>query len=153
MAPFRRPDRNLIFLPITNPHNNMNLFTVPQPAPIPYPQTVATAILANLNLTLQARVVNHVENYRAFWCDPLVTPDELLVAIGDDNARLFLAASRENLRHIAGLAELAGRTLNDLIPPAFYEPRRAFVEVEGQPLSITPPADGFDAWGNAIVPN
>ena len=128
----------------------MDLITLPQPAPVPQAQTAATAILSNLNNTLRRRVADHIEGFHRFWDDPAATPDEIITAMGDTNAKLLLATSRENLRHLGTLAALVGKTLNDVLPPECYEPRRAFVEAEGQPLSLAAPAEGFDAWGNAV---
>jgi|GEM_PF-5226296 len=128
----------------------MDLFTLPQPTPVPHAQTAATTILANLNDMLRRRVADHIEGYHRFWDDPAATPDEIITALGDANAKLLLATSRANLAHLTALAALVGKTLNDVIPPAFYEPRRAFVEAEGQPLSLAAPAAGLDAWGKPM---
>jgi len=120
----------------------MDLFIIPPPTPVPYAQTAATTILANLNDMLRRRVADHAEGFHRFWDDPAVTPDALITTLGDANAKLLLATSRENLRHLSALAALVGKTLNDVLPPTLYEPRRAFIEVEGQPLTLAAPAAG-----------
>lgn len=115
----------------------------------PPAQAVANAAFEDVNSMLQRRANEHIAGYKQFWGSS-ATPDAIITAMGDASAKLYLAASRENLRHLGALAALVGKTLNDVVPPQFYEPRRAFVEVDGQPLSLAAPAAGYDAWGNPI---
>jgi hypothetical protein len=64
----------------------------------------------------------------------------------------MLATASENLTGFARLATLAGKTLNDVIAPTDYMPRRQFlVDAETGAVTLAPPADGFDAWGRPIV--
>jgi hypothetical protein len=129
----------------------MNLFNLPDPPELPRDQLIAERLLARLNAEIGRRSEQHASDFHAFWDDSICTPDEILEAMGDA-APLMLATASENLTGFARLAALVGKTLNDVISPADYMPRRQFiVDEETGAVTLAPPADGFDAWGRPIV--
>jgi hypothetical protein len=129
----------------------MNLFELPQPPEAPRPERVAERLLARLNAEIGRRSEQHASDFHAFWDDPICTPDEILAAMGDA-APIMLATASENLEGFTRLAALVGKTLNDVIAPADYMPRRQFiVDEQTGAVTLAPPADGFDAWGRPIV--
>jgi hypothetical protein len=102
-------------------------------------------------------VNDHKVFFRALWKQQPTTPDAILEAMGP-HAPVLLAAAIENLEHIGRLATAVGKTLHDFISPGDYQPPRLFSADEDGNLVITevggitlePPAEGFDAWGDAI---
>lgn len=123
------------------------LIILPTPEVRPQAEIEAGQMLHALNATLAQRVHDHKVFYRKFW-KSTVTPDALLVAMGA-YAGVLLGAAGENLEHISRLAAIVGKTLHDFIAPEDYEPPRAFVVTDGV-VTLAPPADGYDAWGNLI---
>lgn len=108
----------------------------------------AEAIIDRVNSEMDGRVKSHITEFRAFWARG-ETPDARLVAMGT-RAGLYLALASENLAHIARIAGLLGKTLDDFIGPDLYVPPRGFVIAEDGSATLEPPAEGFDAWGDAI---
>lgn len=124
------------------------LIKLPQNEQKPVVEKLAEHMLHTLNATLAERVHDHKKFYAKFW-RASETPDALLVATGA-NAGILLAAAQENLEHISRLAAIVGHTLHDYILAEEYEPKRAFIVTNGV-VTLAEPAEGFDAWGNAIV--
>jgi len=124
------------------------LIKLPEGEQKPEAQKLADHMLHTLNATLAERVHDHKRFYAKFW-RASETPDNLLVAMGV-NAGVLLTAAQENLEHISRLAAIVGDTLHDYILPVEYEPKRAFIVTDGV-VTLAKPAEGFDAWGNAIV--
>ena len=128
----------------------MNIFTILPPPALPRAEAIAKSLLDRLNRELARRANQHAVDFDAFWNDPVCTPDEILAAMSSD-APLMLATASENLQGFARLAALAGRSLNDVIDPINYMPRRQFlVDEVTSAVTLAPPADGFDAWGRPI---
>jgi len=115
----------------------MNLFHIPQPAPKPAAQLIAENELAAANCELIRRVEYHRNRFTAFWSNPKATPDVLLEQMGG-NAQLYLALAQESAESIARIAALLGMTLDDVLPPQFYAPQRAFVVGENGTLTLEP---------------
>ena len=110
------------------------LIPLPEPEPLPAAQAIAQSELARVNQLLSDRTSAHKERFAAFWDNSQATPDEILAAMGT-NAVLWLQAASESAGHIARLAAIVGKTLDDFLSPEFYVPRRAFVI--GQDGSVT----------------
>ena len=127
----------------------MQLIPQTTPETIPPAQQIAERMIHHINAELAHRVDFHAKGFRAFWDSP-ETPDAILAAMGQA-APLVLGASRENLRNIGTLAAMVGKTLDDFISPADYEPRREFVVAQDGTITLAPPAEGFDAWGRKII--
>lgn len=124
------------------------IIPLPDPLPPTPAQRSALSILAQVNSAAGQAVERHQRLYSAFW-DAEATPDEILAEMGT-NAATMLAAAAESARHLSSLAAIAGLSVDDLISPAFVEPRRAFqVNADGT-ATLAPPADGHDAWGRPL---
>lgn len=126
----------------------MNLVEITPPPYRPAAEIIAEELLAGMNAKLALRIQDHISGFRAFWDSP-ETPDAICNALGT-NGKIFIESSKESLRHIAALAAMAGKTLDDAISQDFYAPRRGIVIAENGTITLAPPADGFDAWGRAI---
>lgn len=124
------------------------IIQLPDPLPPTPAQRSALSILAQVNSAAGQAVERHQRLYRAFW-DAEATPDEILAEMGKHGATM-LAAAAESARHLSSLASIAGLKLEDLISPAFIEPRRAFIVAADGTATLAPPADGHDAWGKPI---
>jgi hypothetical protein len=124
------------------------IIPLPDPLPPTPAQRSALSILAQVNSAAGQAVERHQKLYTAFW-DAEAAPDEILAEMGK-HAATMLAAAAESARHLSSLAAIAGLKLDDIISPAFIEPRRAFqVNADGT-ATLAPPADGHDAWGKPI---
>lgn len=109
---------------------------------------IAESEIKRINDLLNDRVATHRERYLAFWENPSATPDEILAALGAQ-AQLWLGAATESIAHLARLAALAGRTLDDLMAPEYYVPRRGFIlgpdgSATLEPAPIAEPAPAPD---------
>jgi len=129
----------------------MSLITITESPPKPEAQRIADMLLHKVNASLAERVHEHCANYSAFW-DSKETPDAIIEAMGM-NAELFLMSAKENIEHIGRLAALVDKQVTDFIAPENFLPRRAFIIADDGSASLAPPADGFDAHGNAIIAN
>lgn len=128
----------------------MNLVNIPETPPKPPAQIRAEQLLANLNASLAQRIHDHQLNFRIFWeSGDGESPDEIAAALGT-NGTIFLDAAAENLRHLSALAQRVGKTLNDFLPPQSYLPRREIVANDDGTLTLLPPPEGYDAWGQPI---
>lgn len=127
----------------------MNLFTPTPPPSIPAAQAIAADILASSNEEMQHRISNHRLGFDKFWKSQPVTPDDILAALSYEDALKMLQASRLNLENLAALASLNGLTLIEVFPPEGWNPPREFVVTDTR-ITLGPPAEGFDAWGELI---
>jgi hypothetical protein len=127
----------------------MELFQPPPPPAERSARTVKRLLISTINAELVRRVHTHIDGVRLFWKSEC-TPDELVEELGTD-AGPIVEASRANLRNLSDLAELVGLTLNNLMHPEDYlPPREITVNADGT-VTLAPPAEGFDAWGNPIL--
>jgi hypothetical protein len=127
----------------------MELIPTAPPVVIPLATQVAEGMIHDFNADLAERIHRHRAGFSKFWDNPLVTPDEILVGWGPRAVYMLMAAS-ESLQHIGRLAGIIGKTLDDFIAMEHYEPRRQFIPAQDGTVTLAPPADGFDAWGNPI---
>lgn len=126
----------------------MSLFQTTPPASRPAIEIEVEDFLATTESMLARRVEDHKTLYHRFWDSPH-TPDALLAEMGA-NALPMLLAARENLESIERLAILGGEVLTDYIPASSCEPRRDFLVAENGTVTLSPPAEGFDAWGDPV---
>jgi hypothetical protein len=129
----------------------MSLIPITTTPPKPEAQRIADLLLHKVNASLTERLHEHRVNYSTFW-DSGESPDAILEAMGS-NAYLFLMSAGENIDHIGRLAALVGKQVTDFIAPEMFIPRRAFIIAQDGSATLAPPADGFDAHGNAITEN
>lgn len=129
----------------------MNLFEIPIPPAPSVAENTAANLLLGLNQNLAERILQHRNMFSAFWCNPEATPDDILAAlVARGSAGILLASASENIDHIGRLAALVGKKVTDFIPEDQWLPRRAFLPGPGGGFTLAPPAEGFDAWGNAL---
>lgn len=100
-----------------------DLFPFPEPTPPPKEVQVANGLLLAMNQELQRRVQIHAQNFQYLWNrgEGEPTADQIVSAMGT-NAGLFFALSRLSAEQIATAAQLVGKTLDDFLSPADYEP-------------------------------
>lgn len=125
-----------------------DLITIEQDPPQPIADRIAKSELAHINSELSRRVQFHETHFDTFWGSEC-TPDQILASMGT-KAAFWLDCAGENVAHVARLAARAGKELTDFLPLGKWQPRRAFVVAEDGTVTLAPPADGFDAWGNPI---
>lgn len=118
-------------------------------------RATAKALIHNANAEFWRRIHNHQRDWSVFWNSP-VTPDEILAEMGT-KGKQFVAGSRKSLGDIFGLValiepdtELFPAKLEELFPQATWYPRRELIEHEDGTVTLAPPAEGHDAWGNPI---
>lgn len=120
--------------------------------PLPEPpaiQVFAINELAHVNSALQRRIDEHKTRFNSFWRTYTYTPDVILVNYGT-NAVIWLQAAAESVNHINRLATIVGKTINDYLDVADYVPPRAFIVSETGVVTLSAPAEGYDAWGRLI---
>jgi hypothetical protein len=126
----------------------MNLIETTTDPVKPDSEIIAAKMSHHVNAVLAQRVFDHQSGFRLFW-ESSETPDAILAALGV-NAQLVLAAAGENVNHLTRLAAFAGKQLSDFLSDSEWIPPREFVPGLNGTMTLTPPAEGFDAWGNAI---
>lgn len=114
----------------------MNLLEIPTTPPKPDAQIVAESMVANINASLAQRIHDHKLNYFLFW-ESMSSPEEILDQLGT-NAAVVLGAASENVQHIARLASLIGRDLDEFLPPDCYTPRREITINQDGSASLAP---------------
>jgi hypothetical protein len=120
--------------------------------PLPEPpaiQVFAINELAHVNSALQRRIDEHKTRFTSFWRTYTYTPDDILVNYGT-NAVIWLQAASESVNHIDRLANIVGKTINDYLDAADYVPPRAFIVSGTGVVTLSAPAEGYDAWGRLI---
>ena len=138
----------------------MQFPTITPPTPAPLIEQIAENLFAHLSPEVERRKAIHRALYNGFWNSP-ETPDAILaemsahiVILTDDTtttrAMLMLQMAGENVESMARIAAFIGCELSDLLPDAEWMPRRAFVVHEDATVTLAPPAEGHDAWGNPI---
>lgn len=103
----------------------MSLFSITPPPEIPVAERVAHDLLLQTEASRRERIAAHMAQFTAFWHGP-ESPAAILAAMGT-NARAWLAAAAESAGHIARLAAIEGKQLDDVLPAEFYVPLREFV--------------------------
>lgn len=114
----------------------MDLIEITRTEPTPA-EIRAENLLLSVNAELASRVEAHKRAFSDFWDAEDTTPDEILAAMGP-HAQLWLAAATESASHIARLAAIVGKTLDDFLLAEFYAPRRVFVMGSNGTISLEP---------------
>lgn len=127
----------------------MNLIDIaPYPAP-PALEAHTKNELGHVNSSLARRVEEHVARFAAFWRDYRFTPDQILEQMGAD-ALTWLRVAAESIEHINRLATIVGKTAADFISAENFVPPRAFIVSAEGSVTLSPVAEGFDAWGRPV---
>lgn len=126
----------------------MPLFPIPTPPIDPPAESIARSLLTHANRSLDERAAEHRARFHEFWDGP-VPPADVAAGMGDLGAA-YIAAATESVRHIATLAAIAGKTLDEVLPPADYAPRLPLVANDDGTLSVGTDED-LDAWGRPIA--
>jgi hypothetical protein len=86
--------------------------TIPETIP-PVAQRIAADMLRNVEAECARRVGQHVDWWRAVWQSTEATPDEIVAQMGA-SARTFFAIASVNKSHIAAVAQMLGKTPEEL---------------------------------------
>ena len=116
--------------------------------------------MALLLSKIMERVAYHRDSFRAFWGQGM-TPDERISAMNAYKITLpngekvpasgvYLAFAQENYRQLESIAAILKIDLTDLIAPEHFMPPRELIPNADGTVTLGPPADGCDAWGNLI---
>ena len=93
----------------------------------PVAESIAAGLLREVDAEAARRVGQHVDWWRAFWQSPESTPAEIAAAMGS-SAGLFFGVASVNIQHIAGVAQMLGKTPVDIGVP---------VECLSTPVAVT----------------
>ena len=126
----------------------MKLINLPHPPAKPLAEQIAESEMIRLNDLIENRINEHRAAFVRFW-DGSVPPDDIIAGMGPA-ALIYLQAAAESAGHIARLAGIVGKSLDDALPPAFYQPRRQFIIDAAGGVTLSPPAEGYDAWGRPV---
>lgn len=92
---------------------------------------LADYLLQNINNELDRRVSLHRDSFYMFWYSKDSSPQQLCDAMGT-NAKLFFEVASANVAHIANVAEIAGKSLNNFLTPEQYTPPKpVFYNADG----------------------
>jgi hypothetical protein len=127
----------------------MSLFQVQPKHQEPPARITSRSLLAKANAQLKARVTEHIARFKEFW-DGAAKPSDIVADMGPQAAQ-YLALASESFRHIATLATIAGKNVDDVLPPKYYMPRLPLVAHEDGTVTVTP-VEGLDDWGRPVVP-
>jgi hypothetical protein len=97
----------------------------------------ADELLRKVKSEIDRRAGEHIDGWRAFWEHPEASPQAIADAMNGDAVR-WLALARLNLQHIAGYAQLLGKSLDEFVPPKY----------QGSPAMVTTLANGYIQIGN-----
>jgi hypothetical protein len=105
---------------------------IPPPAPDDPPARAAVRrIFSETAEELQRRIAMHQRIFPLVWSSNDYTPAEFFEEAGTQAVK-FMQIAGENVEHIAALAAIDGKTLNDFLDPSEYTP----------PVPYTPHPDG-----------
>lgn len=104
---------------------------IPETKP-PIAESIASGLLREVESEATRRVGQHVDWWRAFWQSSEATPDEIAAAMSGSAAAFFGIASI-NMGHIAAVAQMLGKTPQDLGVPVecLTTPREVTVNSDG----------------------
>ena len=114
------------------------MLTPPPPPADPSARVAVRNIFQEVSYELQRRIALHQNLFQKGWGANGYTPQEFFDECGAQGEK-FLAIAGANVAHIAALAVIDGKTLNDLIDPSEYIPPVAYTVSGGVvTLSETP---------------
>ena len=140
--------------PYLHSNRNLSLYLImsAHPYTLPAPETTAQAavraVLAACIVEFYRLANFHKEQYRAFWSNPQVTPNQFCEALGSKGQQ-WLTDAAASAEHIGALANRYNIPLAAVLPPEFSVPRLAFTFLSGGRIAVVE-VEGKDAWGNAI---
>lgn len=104
---------------------------VPDTQP-PVAETIAAGLLHEVEAEAARRVGQHVDWWRAFWQSPEASPDAIAAAM-NGSAALFFGIASINKGHIAAVAQMLGKTPQELGVPeeCLTTPREVTVNSDG----------------------
>lgn len=82
---------------------------------------IAVNLLRDMNNEATRRAGLHRDSFNAFWHSTEATPQQICLQMGSQ-AALFFAIASANVQHIAAVAQIAGKTLDDFLKPEEYIP-------------------------------
>jgi hypothetical protein len=126
----------------------MIIIPLPDPPKPPAAQTAAHSQIAHINAASTQLIAAFVDQHRAFWGHPTVTPAEILAELGT-NGMTWLLTARNTLDHIAAAAALIGKTLADVLPLDVLADKLSFQPHADGSVTVIP-EDGKDAWGRPL---
>lgn len=101
------------------------MLTPPPPPADPIARVAVRTIFQEISYELQRRIAIHQNLFAKVWNSTDYTPQEFFDECGSHGAK-FLEIAGANLDHIAILAAIDDKTLNDLIDPSEYIPPVAY---------------------------
>lgn len=101
------------------------MLTPPAPPADPAARVAVRIIFQEVSYELQRRIALHQNLFQKVWHSNEYTPQEFFDECGAQGAK-FLAIAGANVEHIAALAVIDGKTINDLIDPSEYVPPQSY---------------------------
>lgn len=104
---------------------------VPKTQP-PVAESIAAGLLREVESEAARRVSQHVDWWRAFWQSNEATPEEIAAAM-NGSAALFFGIASINKGHISAVAQMLGKTPQELGVPVecLTTPREVTVNPDG----------------------
>lgn len=104
---------------------------IPETLP-PVAERIAADMLRSVEVECARRVGQHVDWWTAVWESPEATPDEICAAM-NGSAALFFGIASANKAQIAAVAQMLGKTTEELGVPAkcMTTPREVTVNQDG----------------------
>jgi uncharacterized protein YdbL (DUF1318 family) len=84
----------------------------------PVVDAIAGGLLRAVEQEALRRAGEHIDGYRAFWESTEATPQQIADAM-NGSAALFLKIARANVEHLAAVAAIIGKPLDNLLPPQY----------------------------------
>ena len=84
----------------------------------PVSEAIAAGLLRQVEQEALRRAGEHIDGYNAFWESPEATPQQIADAM-NGSAVLFLKIARANVEHLAAVAAIIGKPLDNLLPPQY----------------------------------
>jgi len=86
---------------------------------------------------LQRRIAMHQRIFPLVWSSGDYTPEEWFTEAGTQAVK-FMQIAGENVDHIASLAAIDGKTLNDFLSPSEYVPPRQYTANPDGTITLQP---------------
>lgn len=128
---------------------SLPIYTPPPTVEEPEADRIARDLLMSLPTANAQMIEIHRAGFFKVWRNPNVTPDAILAALGS-NAWRLLSAAQVSVTNLQAIAAITSNTIDDIMPREWWYPPREFIPHDDGTVTLAPPADGFDAWGNPI---
>ena len=103
----------------------------------PVADTIAAGLLRQVEQEAMRRAGEHIDGHRAFWESPEATPQQIADSM-NGSAVLFLKIARANVEHLAAVAAIIGKPIDNLLPPQY----------QTSPQTVTFLPNGYVQIGN-----